>query len=361
MEKPDKAPDAPLSSQEVAELMKMGSWRLGRLAIPQIELLVSQVRTEPSRSFRVAIHPGLQISNAPTTRRSNARPSLTIAHYRSLSRTITHHHAPSPIRQIEAAVRDILPDVQPVNLDEASTPFLYMDTMDIRNTHSMAHNLPDPEKSDPAWPRMQIENRVYESFCFRKLHIEVAVQQDGLQVLHCVMYPRNTFDVPILSLDMVAYNGRPTFAIVDPCPVSQDLSLPRVYATSVMSLQQKYGVVTNSDIPEWGRNIFSDFCIQLRPESPEHVGRFLKYALALVHFHLQFARLALPVKSTDDARGPGKEKTREIHESHARFSANQLRNDKTRQILEKRFGADTAREYMERMMFDVEPFPPGRS
>jgi hypothetical protein len=38
-----------------------------------------------------------------------------------------------------------------------------------------------------------------------------------------------------------------------------------------------------------------------------------------------------------------------------------LRNDKTRQILEKRFGADTAREYMERMMFDVEPFPPGRS
>lgn len=43
-EKPENAPNAPLSSQEVAELMKMGSWRVGRLAIPQIELLVSQVR-----------------------------------------------------------------------------------------------------------------------------------------------------------------------------------------------------------------------------------------------------------------------------------------------------------------------------
>ncbi len=48
MEKPARAPDAPLSSQEVAELMRMGSWRLGRLAIPQIELLVSQVCIEPS-------------------------------------------------------------------------------------------------------------------------------------------------------------------------------------------------------------------------------------------------------------------------------------------------------------------------
>lgn len=256
------------------------------------------------------------------------------------------------LRQIEAAIRDIIPDVRPASLDERVTKFMYMDTMDIRNARSMSHNLPNPAKSDPAWPRMQIENRVYESFCFRKLHIEVAVQQDGLQVLHCVMFPRNIFDVPILSLDMVAYNGRPTFAIIDPCPVSQDLSLPKVYATSVMSLQQKYDIHTNSDIPEWGRNIFSDFCIQLRPESPEDVGKFLKYSLALVHFHLQFARLALPLQSSDGERC---DKMGEISASHARFSANQLRNDKTRQILEKRFGADLAREYMENMMFDVEP------
>ncbi len=38
--------------------------------------------------------------------------------------------------------------------------------------------------------RAQIENRVYSSRVFRKLHLEVAVRQDGLQVLHIVLYPR---------------------------------------------------------------------------------------------------------------------------------------------------------------------------
>ena len=122
-EKPANAPDEPMTAQAVAELMRMGSWRLARLAIPQIELLVSQ---------------------------------------------------------IEAAFRDILTDLRPVRVDDKSGPFMYMDTMDVRNKHSMAQNLPDPAKTDAAWPRMQIENRVYESFCFRKLHIEVAVQQDGV-------------------------------------------------------------------------------------------------------------------------------------------------------------------------------------
>jgi phycocyanobilin:ferredoxin oxidoreductase len=35
-----------------------------------------------------------------------------------------------------------------------------------------------------------IENRCYSSRVFRKLHLEVARRQDGLQVLHMVLYPR---------------------------------------------------------------------------------------------------------------------------------------------------------------------------
>jgi phycocyanobilin:ferredoxin oxidoreductase len=35
-----------------------------------------------------------------------------------------------------------------------------------------------------------IENRVYSSRVFRKLHLEVAHRQDGLQVLHMVLFPR---------------------------------------------------------------------------------------------------------------------------------------------------------------------------
>jgi hypothetical protein len=40
------------------------------------------------------------------------------------------------------------------------------------------------------YPRLMIENRVYSSRVFRKLHLEVAHRQDGLQVLHMVLFPR---------------------------------------------------------------------------------------------------------------------------------------------------------------------------
>lgn len=40
------------------------------------------------------------------------------------------------------------------------------------------------------YPRLMIENRIYSSRVFRKLHLEVATRQDGLQVMHMVMFPR---------------------------------------------------------------------------------------------------------------------------------------------------------------------------
>ena len=39
-----------------------------------------------------------------------------------------------------------------------------------------------PDRDDPRWPRMQVENRCYQSNVFRKLHLELAHRQDGLQV-----------------------------------------------------------------------------------------------------------------------------------------------------------------------------------
>ena len=136
------------------------------------------------------------------------------------------------------------------------------------------------------WPapglHPQIENRAYYGRAFRKLHIEVAARQDGLQVrrgprgqtpalctllpsrlapasppppithrhgcfvvphlprpphclqvFHCVMYPRLEYDLPILSMDLVANAGRVSLAIVDPCPLSPGLQLPPVYEQPV--------------------------------------------------------------------------------------------------------------------------------
>ena len=163
--------------------------------------------------------------------------------------------------------------------------------------------LTPPPRWPPSLPSTQVENRAYQSRAFRKMHIEVAVRQDGMQVgglrggracvcvcglhaspspaaarycwclggapqtpagaslanrqrlphppstlvttsslsparppptrpaqvFHCVMFPRLTFDLPILSMDLVAVNGRVTLAIIDPCPVTPNLQLPTLY------------------------------------------------------------------------------------------------------------------------------------
>ncbi len=57
------------------------------------------------------------------------------------------------------------------------------------------------------YPRLVLENRVYYNNVFRKLHLEIGARQDGLQVLHCVLYPRYNYDLPILGIDMVMKDG----------------------------------------------------------------------------------------------------------------------------------------------------------
>ena len=54
-----------------------------------------------------------------------------------------------------------------------------------------------------------------------------------LQVVHCVMYPRMEYDLPILSFDMVGKDDRVSLVCIDPCPVAMDRSLPPVYVTLV--------------------------------------------------------------------------------------------------------------------------------
>jgi hypothetical protein len=159
------------------------------------------------------------------------------------------------------------------------------------------------------------------------------------------MYPRLQYDLPILSMDLVANDGRVSLAIVDPCPVSASLDLPPFYDAPVRwgtelpsaplllfwrhgmwqhvecaattlgtipaatnpqlrlpelplcpicrchyccrELQTRYGLKSNREVPEWGRAIFSPLCVIMRPTSADELGRFLKYTLALNQMHVQ--------------------------------------------------------------------------
>lgn len=59
-----------------------------------------------------------------------------------------------------------------------------MDSLDPERTAGVWGyvDIKPPERKDPRWPRMQLENRCYQSTVFRKLHLELAHRQDGLQV-----------------------------------------------------------------------------------------------------------------------------------------------------------------------------------
>lgn len=232
--------------------------------------------------------------------------------------------------------------------------------------------------------RLVVENRVYSSTVFRKIHLELALRGDGLQVLHCVLFPRLEFDLPILSMDLVAAPPPPapktssspssdpaspqpppplpdsvvSLAIIDPCPARLDGSLPDPYRDVVVALQKECGVASNRSQPEWGREIFSEACILTRPAGDEALlKRFLRYALSLHSAHLTFAD-NLVANRAEIRRG--KTKQQRLREraataaAHARYRDKQLQNGATRGVLAAAFGKEWADSYMEEVMFDVE-------
>lgn len=253
--------------------------------------------------------------------------------------------------------------------------------------------------------RLVVENRVYSSKAFRKIHLELALRGDGLQVLHCVLFPRLEFDLPILSMDVVAApaprpsakasssedsaspstspapassaslssdadadgssspsppSGPISLAIVDPCPSRLDGSLPEPYRAVVLALQGECGVASNRAQPEWGREIFSDACILTRPAGDEELlKRFLRYALSLHAAHLTFAD-SLVSNSAESRRGKSRQQRLQERAAtaaaHSRYRDKQLQNGATRNVLAAAFGKEWADSYMETVMFDLEAF-----
>ncbi|MEW5300657.1 MAG: hypothetical protein WDW36_003571 [Sanguina aurantia] len=216
-------------------------------------------------------------------------------------------------------------------------------------------DIPDPVKGDPGYPRLQLENRIYCSRVFRKLHVEVGARQDGLHVMHIILYPRYEFDLPILAFDLVLVNGVVTLAIIDAVPVRADLALPGHYSAAMQMLQATFLDPPDSPgrtIPQWGANIFSEHCVCLRPSGPAELTGFVKYALALHKAHMLLADRLQPIRVTD---AQGQARAAEVLDCHKRFTENNLSNLKTRRVLDVAFGTAWSDAYMRSVMFDFKP------
>jgi phycocyanobilin:ferredoxin oxidoreductase len=190
--------------------------------------------------------------------------------------------------------------------------------------------------------KLIIENKCYQTPQFRKIHLELAKVGANLDILHCVMFPRPNYALPMFGTDIVAGRGSISAAIADLSPLSADRTLPENYRHAIGALPQGH-FSQYREVPEWG-DIFSEFCLFIRPSSVEEEAQFLSVVESYVEVHCQIAIASLPVSP---------EQQTEILAAQSYYCSRQQQNDKTRRILEKAFGAEWADHYLKTVLFDT--------
>ena len=190
--------------------------------------------------------------------------------------------------------------------------------------------------------KLTIENRCHQTPQFRKLHLELAKVGTNLDILHCVMFPRFEYALPMFGCDLVGGRGQISAAIADLSPLNSDRTLPAEYASPLQALPA-LSFSQSRDLPVW-EDIFSQFCIFIRPGSTQEEAMFLARVEAFLEIHCTRAIAAKPSST---------EQQREILSAQQYYCNKQRQNDKTRRVLEKAFGNDWADYYMTTVLFDL--------
>lgn len=189
--------------------------------------------------------------------------------------------------------------------------------------------------------KLVIENKCYQTPQFRKLHLELAQVGKNLDILHCVMFPYPEYALPMFGTDIVAGRGQISAAIVDLSPLNAERRLPENYRIPLHQLPT-HPFRQPRELPAWA-DIFSEFCLFVRPTSAQEEQWFLDRVTAMLTIHCQQATRAIPVSTTERA---------EILAAQNYYCTKQLQNDKTRKVLEKAFGTEWADNYMTTVLFD---------
>ncbi|ANV91176.1 phycocyanobilin:ferredoxin oxidoreductase [Picosynechococcus sp. PCC 8807] len=191
--------------------------------------------------------------------------------------------------------------------------------------------------------RLTIENTCYQSQHFRKMHLEMAKVGANLDILHCVMFPRAEYALPMFGCDLVGNPRGVSAAIADLSPTSADKTLSTAYQTRLRQNQGNLDFSQPRDLPEWGA-IFSEFCLFIRPSNPSEEQQFLERVREFLTIHCQ---LALGLEKLS----PAEQAIYLAGQRH--YCQEQQRNDKTRRVLEKAFNPDWAERYMSQVLFDI--------
>ncbi|BAZ10385.1 phycocyanobilin:ferredoxin oxidoreductase [Calothrix sp. NIES-4071] len=189
--------------------------------------------------------------------------------------------------------------------------------------------------------KLVIENRCYQTPQFRKIHLELARVGNMLDILHCVMFPRPEYNLPMFGCDLVGGRGQISAAIVDLSPVNSH-KLPLEYTDALSALEPpKFS--NPRELPEWG-DIFSEFCTFVRPATHEEEEMFVSLVRDFLNIHASNAINSSPVSP---------QQATEILAGQRNYCIKQQQNDKTRRVLEKAFGSAWTDHYMNTVLFDL--------
>ncbi len=189
---------------------------------------------------------------------------------------------------------------------------------------------------------LTIQNYCYQSSQFRKMHLELAKVGTNLDILHCVMFPIPNFPLPMFGCDIVAGKVGISAAIVDLSPTTPDFQLPEIYREK-LSLLPSINFSEPRSLPQWG-NIFSEFCLFIRPSNEEEEQLFISQVSSFLSIHCQIAISSQKVSDSEKS----------IYlEGQRNYCTQQQKNDKTRRVLEKAFGVEWAENYFNSVLFDL--------
>ena len=192
--------------------------------------------------------------------------------------------------------------------------------------------------------KLVIENLCYQAPQFRKLHLELAQVGNGLDILHCVMFPNPEYALPIFGSDIVGGRGGSiSAAIVDLSPINAERSLPIKYHQALSALPN-LNFSQPRVLPDWA-DIFSEFCLFVRPMGEQEEQAFLQRVRDFLILHCQIA-IAETALTSD------REVASEIA-GQQYYCEKKQQNDNTRRVLEKSFGTEWADRYMTTMLFDA--------
>lgn len=194
--------------------------------------------------------------------------------------------------------------------------------------------------------KLIIENRCYQTPQFRKMHLELAQIGKNLDILHCVMFPRPEYGLPIFGCDIVSGRGQVSAAIVDLSAGTKSGALTPDYVEALSeyaAIGKGFGYAQPRELPEWGKKIFSDFCCFVKPTNSAEEQQFLAQTKAYLEVHVRQARN----RESDLSR------QQEFLERQQYYCRQQQKNDKTRRVLEKAFDPQWAERYMTTVLFDL--------